>query len=330
MPRLQPIAFVGRAEHIEQQLRLSYSSDSDPSIIVRKYQHKAWKLSYLYKPASPGNESQPPIILVHPVGVGLSSWFWINVMKEYGKDGNPAIYAIDLIGCGLEHGADGWYPDKEGMFFPLSWVEGIETLIHTIVLPDLSSNTKIQFSQGCTVVVQGGLASVGILLCARNPTTVISNLVLTSPPIYDDLVIPIANDELEKNYKFLTSPIWGNIAFSILEQRSIIEFFSNLFLFESKCDDDWLDYAMHGASFEQSRTPVQAFNAGLLQARSFDEELTSMEQAVLVISGSGDKRTSKRTGYCENITNCRLEQLNGLNVLPWENEHDLVKLLREL
>jgi len=78
----------------------------------------------------------------------------------------PAIYAPDLIGCGLAHGADAWDPETKGMFFPLSWVEGVETLINTVVMPRvrlkgqpaLGSGNK-DYEKGCVVLVQGGLVS---------------------------------------------------------------------------------------------------------------------------------------------------------------------------
>jgi len=148
----------------------------EPGIIsVEKYNHKDWELTYLFKEAAPGRENDSPIILVHPVGVGISSWFYTRLMTEFTD--NPPIYAPDLIGCGLAHGADAWDPEVKGMFFPLSWTEGVETLIDTIALPRWrekqivlgSSFGKPDSSTGCIVLVQGGLVSCNILnkSCSR-------------------------------------------------------------------------------------------------------------------------------------------------------------------
>ena len=82
----------------------------DTPIALGSYTHKNRKLTYLFKEAAPGRENEPPIILIHPVGVGISSWFWMRLMEAY--EDNPAIYAPDLIGCGLNHGADPWDPEK--------------------------------------------------------------------------------------------------------------------------------------------------------------------------------------------------------------------------
>ena len=315
----------------------SVNSNGDPTITMRSYQHQNYTLSYLYKPPSLGNESIPPIVFIHPVGIGLSNWFWSKVMTEYGKqsNGNPALYAVDLIGCGLENGSDPWDPQEEGLFFPLSWAQGIETLINDVVMPEYKSNRSngkgrtwdffspvggnVNQVNGCTVVVQGGLASVGIVLSARNQLSTISKLILTSPPAYNELITPLPQNEIERNYKFLSSPFWGRLAFLLLESRWAIRFFSDLFLFSSKCDEEWLDFAMVGASFSKARTPVEAFNAGLLQSRSFEHEIKSLDQQVMILCGLDDKRNSKRGMYNTMMKNCQTKCIDGLNVVPWEN-----------
>ena len=36
--------------------------------------------AYRVKPAAPGAEAEPPLLLVHPVGIGLSSWFFDQLL----------------------------------------------------------------------------------------------------------------------------------------------------------------------------------------------------------------------------------------------------------
>jgi len=295
-------------------------------------------MTYLHKKAAPGRENDDPIIMLHPVGVGLSSWFWTRAMESF--DNNPPIYAPDLIGCGLDHGADAWDPEKVGLFFPLSWVEGVETLLQEVIQSSASSKSWIDNAVGadkkkggCLVVVQGGLAPVGIMLAARNPDSV-KALMLTSPPTYQDVTTAVPQAELQRNYELLRSPILGNLAFSILENRSIIRFFSDLFLFSEKCDDKWLDETATESKFQQARTPVQAFNAGLLQHRSFETELQESFRPLMVVSGAGDKRAIDREGYQSTAMTqnkqCTLKTIAGTNVLPWENPSGIVELIQEM
>ena len=312
------------------------SNVSNNNIKLQRYTHKSFNLTYLYKEAAPGREKDRPIILIHPVGIGLSSWFWKRLMDSY--DDNPPIYAPDLIGCGIDHGADVWDPDEIGLFFPLSWVEGVETLMNEIVIPKwresqvlpsmFGVNRQGNESKGCLVIAQGGLAPVGIMLAKRNPIT-ISNLMLTSPPTYQDITTAVPTAELQRNYEFLRSPIFGSIAFKLLESRALIKFFSNRFLFQDECDEEWLDETGQ-ESVVAARTPVQAFNAGLLQHRSFEEDLKESPQPKLIVSGEGDMRAVDRQPYKEQLDTCTLITLPGLNVLPWESPNALVDQIKEL
>jgi len=307
----------------------------ESQISIERYEHNTFKnLTYLYKKPAPGRENAKPIILIHPVGIGLSSWFWKKVMNDYHD--NPPIYAPDLIGCGIHHGADAWKPDECGLFFPLSWVEGVEALLEAVVMPRwretffVGSNGNGDVGGGFLVVAQGGLAPVGIMLAKRNPSQ-IHALMLTSPPTYKDITTPIPQSELERNYNFLRSPIFGNLAFSLLENRSVIKFFSNIFLFAKSrpCDEQWLDETEKEACMP-ARTPVQAFNAGLLQHRSFEPELKEITQTLWVISGFGDSRALGRQKYGSELNNCCLKGIDGLNVLPWENPAGVVELIKDL
>ena len=40
------------------------------------YEHDGWRLGFRHIRAAPGREAEPPLLLVHPVGIGLDSWFW--------------------------------------------------------------------------------------------------------------------------------------------------------------------------------------------------------------------------------------------------------------
>lgn len=74
------------------------------------------------KPAAPGFEGAPPLLVVHPVGIGLSSWFFDRFLEEWiGSE----VFAPDLIGCG---DSECWVPSERGLFIPLDWVRALETL----------------------------------------------------------------------------------------------------------------------------------------------------------------------------------------------------------
>ena len=315
---------------------LDVSSDStcSPPITVERYGYDGWNLTYRYRPATPGHEGDEPLILIHPVGIGCSAWIWTKMMEEW-KGG--AVYAPNLIGCGLEDGNDALDPDKRGLSVPLGWVKAVEALIQEKALApptriDAGNDSdkggilgrfRTKTSNGmppasCTVVVQGGSAPIGVLLASRNPT-VVSKLVLTSPPTWDDMTTATPEEQLAKNYNFYRS-FWGKLAFAALESRWAVRLFSNLFLFLEECDERWVDLSTsREATTVEARPPVAIFNSGFLQHRSYEEELRELiEQPVLIISGSGDKRAEKRVEYESEMKLCTLATLRGTNVLPWE------------
>lgn len=303
---------------------LTATTDENKISKIRKYDYDGWNLTYRYKAASRGYENADPILLIHPVGIGLSSWFWERFMEEWI---GPAIYAPNLIGCGISEGGDAWDPDERGMSFPLSWARGCEALMQSLepasVIPGISffGNTK---SRKWTVMSQGGLAPVAVQLAARNPN-IIDKLILASPPTWDDMTTPVPETELSRNYNFFRNPIWGRLAFNVLESRGAIEFFSNQFLFAKPCDSTWLDNAEKELGVK-ARPPVMTFNSGFCLHRSFEDDLLSLPQYTLILAGNGDKR--QRDEYMQSMKNCSLRVLPGLNVLPWESPVETVEAVK--
>ena len=322
--------------------QLFSSSEQSGSATIESYSFRDWNLTYRYKDLSKhyektkaghcsltqpigGNDpTKTTVLLIHPVGIGLNSWFWSKLMDIWQNDDNQAfnLIAPDLIGCGLSNGGDAWDPSRHPLSFPLGWVQGIEPLLPTC--------TK---SSQCVVVVQGGLAPVGVLLAARNPN-VVTNLVLCSPPTYQDMIAPVPEDELDRNYRFLTNPWTANPAFWILEQPWALRFFSNAFLFANPCDDEWIQQAQWGTRTADGtpstlvRNPVAAFNAGFCQHRSFEEELTTLSQPTLILSGEKDKRS--RQGFVDAMKDCAWAQLSKCcNVLPWEDPVHVYRAISE-
>lgn len=307
------------------------SNDEEQQTTIESYSFRDWNLTYRHKKLSSQPEKkdkgwaslklkrqqnwdQPTkstVILIHPVGIGMNSWFWEKLINTWQDDNNQSydIIAPDLIGCGIANGGDAWDPSLQPLSFPLGWVQGIEPLLPT--------------SGKCIVVAQGGLAPVGVLLAARNPS-IVTNLILCSPPTYQDMTLAVPESELERNFRFLTDPRTADPAFWILEQPWAVRFFSNAFLFANPCDDEWVQNAMTGTQSADGipvslvRNPVAAFNAGFCQHRSFEEELTTLSQPTLILTGRGDKRD--RQGYVDAMKDCTWAQLlNCCNVLPWED-----------
>ena len=300
-PNRNGISTRSSSNHDVWRLSLNYEDLGKTRLTT--YNHDGWKLGLRYKiqkQYGKKDSKHPPLLLIHPVGIGLSSWFWEPFMESWSYSD---IFCPDLIGCGLI--GDKWDPNERGLFFPLDWVRQCETLIHDILN-----------SQPCVVMTQGGLAPVGILLAKRNPSSV-KQLILCSPPTWNELTKALGQTELKRNYDLLRSE-YGELAFSFLEQKWAIKFFSDLFLFEGEADSIWIELAFAECT-AANRSAVAVFNAGLLQHRSYKEELKELSQPTLILTGNEDKRQRGRIPYARNMMNCRLRSVPGCNVLPWES-----------
>lgn len=305
-----------------QKTTKSYNEDgcNNSAIDYRLFTHDGWTCAYRYKAAqSPECQRRyQPLLLIHPVGIGLSSWFWLNLMQKYRGE----VYAIDLIGCGTI-GGDMWDPQIRGMFFPRTWSEQCASLL-----------LQRDIRRPCAVVCQGAVAPVGVLLTHSYPQFV-SHLTLTSPPEYKDMIQPIPNFSLERNYRFYQSPVWGNLAFSALENRRAIQLFSNLFLFDSPItvDDIFVTNAIKECRDSNKvllRNPIKAFNSGLLLHRSLKVELDSIRQPTLILCGESDSlRNKNRQGYQDFMKKCTLKIIRGKNILPWEFPEEVCNELVE-
>jgi pimeloyl-ACP methyl ester carboxylesterase len=204
-------------------------------------------------------------------------------------------------------------------------------LIRTFLKPssqnqDNSNYNVLKGNKTMTVVAQGGLAPVATLLAARNPG-IVTSMILTSPPTFDDLTKCVLESELRFNYKALCNPLLENIAFSILESRWAIQFFSNLFLFARPCDIKWINRTMNEAG-PRVRKPVQLFNAGYCSYRSYQEELCNMiSQPTLILRGTEDIRDSD--SFAKSLKDCTSRRISGKNVLPWESSLECCSTIKE-
>jgi len=300
-----------------QPVRVMYAGGN---VSIKSYEHNGWNLTYRYKPASPGHERSSPLLLIHPIGVGISSWFYEKFLETWT---GSAVYAPNLIGCGVSEGGDAWDPDKRGLSIPLGWVKGCEALMEKASAQhmDYRSSDNTDESLPWMVFAQGGLAPVGTVIASRNPSSV-RKLILASPPTWEQMTTPVPESELARNFNFLKSPITGNLAFALLESRRLIEFFSNQFLFATFCDSMWLDNAEKELGRE-TRPPIMVFNSGFCSHRSFEEELRTLQQSTLILVGQDDKR--QRQQYAQLMKNCKLKILPGQNVLPWESPREVVE-----
>ena len=314
----------------------SPSSSSALFGIVKPYEHQGYKCSYRYRPPAtppesdqinpPPQSSPPPIVLLHPIGIGLSSWYYKQFINYW--NGPNALYAPDLLGCGLENGNDVWNPGAEvparaDQSTTLAYVEAIETLIHDKVIPSTSASP----AQTCVLVSQGGMAPVAIELAKRNPQ-IISHLILISPPTWKEITQPLPLEHRFKKYKAYTSPV-SYTFYDALETPLGFKAYMRRY-FKRRLDDQFVSFATErGRVTKEARGTIASFNSGALFDKSYEDELRHIEQPTLILVGDADdKRNRGRQEYLMHMPDAVLATIDGKSALPWESPVETRNVLR--
>ena len=143
----------------------SSSSAAATSQESRYYKWKTYRCAYEIRGAAPANPSPPPLLLVHPIGVGLDRAFWhrfCDVWQEIDPD--RTIYNPDLLGCG-----DSDMPPLA--YRPQDWAEQLLHFIETVI------------QQPIIVVAQGALMPVALeLALLPTGTSLVRGLIFSGPP----------------------------------------------------------------------------------------------------------------------------------------------------
>jgi pimeloyl-ACP methyl ester carboxylesterase len=302
-----------------------------------EYTYGGRRCSYFFSPARENSDTSrdtaplpPPLLCVHPVGVGCSSWFFKRFAAAWRDHpgGGSALLCPDLLGCG---DSSRWDPSKDGIFVPLDWTRQLEQLIVSDAAPFPHGLAQPSFM----VISQGGLAPVGIQLAYRCPR--VGSLVLCTPPSYGVLARELPKKEVARNLAALQA--LPKFAFEFLASRGAIKFFSNLFLFSGSADEEWLNEATADAADYERRHSIWAFNAGCCEVSNYAEMYSNLEQPRLVVMGCDDGGASSTKGLeaeaawqhlepFEDGQNARGVVLRGgKNVLPWENPEMLCDIL---
>ena len=130
------------------------------------YTWKNYRCAYEhYSPDVGEDRHSTPLLLIHPIGVGLSRQFWHRFCDDWYKNGHTdPIYNPDLLGCGeseMPHIA----------YTPADWANQLQHFLQTVI------------QKPVTLVVQGALLPVALeLVQLQTQPNLIQKLVLASPP----------------------------------------------------------------------------------------------------------------------------------------------------
>lgn len=270
-----------------------------------------------YAPASSVAEDSTPLLLIHPIGVGLSRRFWHRFCQTWYQSGREeGIYNPDLLGCGeseMPHVA----------YTPTDWAAQLQHFLLTVV------------QKPVTLVVQGALLPVALELARlQTQPNLIRQLVLSGPPPMPLITEATSARQQKLTWNFLDSPLGTAFYFwarrpQFLSSFSIRQLFAN----PEQVDAQWLNMLVEGAANPASRHAVFSFLAGFWR-QNYGEAIAAITQPTLVIvgnqassisrSGKQDTPDQRLADYLKCLQQGKGAKIAGRNVLPYESTTDFV------
>ena len=280
-----------------------------------------------YTVSSSGNPlpETPALVLIHPIGVGLSGIFWQRFIKTWlAQNPGSLVYNHDLLGCGAS--------DMPSVaYYPVDWADQLRYFMETVV------------KKPVILVVQGASFPVAIKL-VQQPSTPnwIKGLVLSAPPAWRTITDTAKPRQQKLLWNLLfNSPLGlGNLFYRYARRRQFIESFSvrQLFADAEQVDRNWLDELTKGAKNLQSRYAVCSFLAGFWR-EDYASAITEIEQPTLVVFGKQTSSISREgktetlperlNAYLKNLPQGQGSLIAGRNVLPYESTSEFVGVVSD-
>jgi pimeloyl-ACP methyl ester carboxylesterase len=291
---------------------------------IQSYQWQNYRCTYEVMGSNDAN-THPPLLLIHPIGVGLSKSFWQRFCQNWQQQGhNNVIYNPDLLGCG-----DADMPHLA--YYPIDWAEQLNYFIETVI------------QQPVVLVVQGALFPVAIKLVNlqkdSNPgKNWVKKLVLGGPPPWPLMIKETPPGKQKVRWNLFFDSLVGNGFYRYARSRKFLTSFSTkrLFAEAEAVDEEWLEMLLQGAANMASRHAVFSFLAGFWR-ENYQEQIAAINQPTLVVMGEkassiskeGKKETAdeRLAQYLQYLPNGECIKIKGRNVLPYESTDEFVKAI---
>ncbi|GAB4382056.1 MAG: alpha/beta hydrolase [Elainellaceae cyanobacterium] len=283
------------------------------------YSWRQYRCAYEVHQPLTGNTDKTPLVLIHPIGVGLSRRFWdpfCNAWLQLGQENQ--IYNPDLLGCGASDMPSMPYKSED-------WAEQLLEFIQSVI------------QRPVILVVQGALLPAAIVLTQIAPSGLIRGLVLSGPPAWKIMTEATPNWRHQLNWQLFSSPL-GQGFYRYARRREFLRSFSERQLFADPKDIDqqWLDMLKAGSENPASRHAVFSFLAGFWR-RDWQAAIEHLTVPTLVVIGntassisqSGKSETPEQRlqDYLKHLPQGQGRQISGRNVLPYESTMAFVEAI---
>ena len=280
------------------------------------YQWQKYKCAYTSYNLDSNNNLA--LVLIHPIGVGLSGIFWRRFLAAQAESSvKIPIYNPDLLGCGDSDLVRLAYDPKD-------WANQLNYFINEVV------------KKPVILVAQGASFPIAIYMSSGDlKSDKIKALILSGPPAWNIMINGGNLRVSEIVWNLFFDNILGTLFYQYARRRDFIKSFSikQLFAKTEDVDDEWLDMLTEAAVEPKNRYAVFSFLAGFWR-KNYTKLMTQLDQEILLLMG--DKATSvSKDGFQEspeqrielyqkNIANLEGKIIKGRNVLPYESTNDFL------
>ncbi len=304
----------------EQSVQNPAASTIQIPAATQFYQWRGYRCAYEVQRSGVAESEATPIVLIHPIGVGLSRRFWDRFSRQwFQSDGRNPIYSPDLLGCGESD-------MPRVAYCPKDWAEQLHLFVKTIV------------RQPAIFIVQGALFPVAIALSQMDDADEVMNgLILAGPPAWAVMTRAAASWQQRLSWTLFNSPL-GQAFYRYARRRQFLASFSakQLFSEPKRVDQNWLDMLVVGAQKPESRYAVFSFLAGFWR-RNYAEAIAQIQVPTLVVigntassisrSGQGETPEQRMNDYLNYLPHGQGRQIPGRNVLPYETTSEFIEAI---
>jgi pimeloyl-ACP methyl ester carboxylesterase len=277
------------------------AQEPDDSALGGEGHYFSWKHGRVFYKESGQEKSGLPLVFVHGIGPGVSSFMWRKNFDSLARDFH--VYALDLLGFGLS--------DKPATV-PYSadlYIELVSDFLREVV------GTR------ANLMASSLAASYAVRVADEHPESV-GALILHAPAGYDTLNTRpgMAGAAF---YGLLQSPVLGTSFYNVMaSERSIRDYARRTLFYDYRRVTDRLVSNLYATSHQPgAQYAIAAFLSGYLN-NDMTEAFSRLMQNVLLVWGKQDLTTpvSKAAALLQLNPNVRLRVFDFCRMMP-EQEH---------
>ena len=277
------------------------AQDPDDSALGGDAKLFDWKYGRIFYKESGVADRRPPIVFVHGIGAGFSSFMWrknFDALSQHFR-----VYAVDLLGFG--------FSDK-----PAAAPYSADLFV------ELISDFIREVAGGTSNVVASSLGAAYVVRVADEHPELISAIILNAPAGYDSLNTRpgMAGAAF---YGLLQSPVLGTSFYNVMSsERSIRDFARKDLFYDHRRVTDRLVAHLYASSHQPgAQHAVAAFLSGYLNV-DMGAAFSRLSQRVILVWGKQDLNApvAKANALLQLNPQAELEVFDFCRMMP-EQEH---------